>query len=83
MSELANDGVRYHREVADAKADLVRHLATAFDACQRHAKTCRECFMPIIDEEGNPGYFGEACKKGHLLLTEYVALESDFFKTAK
>jgi hypothetical protein len=39
--------------------------------------------MPIIDEEGNPGYFGEACKKGHLLLTEYVALESDFFKTAK
>ena len=44
----------------------------AEDACRRHVKRCRDCYHPIIDDEGNPGYFGEACGTGVKLLRAYV-----------
>ena len=48
---------------------------TAEEACAaaaKHAITCRKCFMPIMDEEGYPGYFAEACRQGLPLLVAYV-----------
>lgn len=42
---------------------------------QHHAATCHSCCHPIIDEEGNPGYFGEACAKGAAILRAYIASE--------
>jgi len=55
--------------------DFGRDTMTAEEACAaaaKHAITCRKCFMPIMDEEGNPGYFAEACRQGLPLLVAYV-----------
>ena len=37
-----------------------------------HAARCERCFVPIIDAEGNPGLYGEACKEGVKILAAYV-----------
>lgn len=80
MSELANDGPRYHKVILDAKADeLLSALNAAYDKAQNHAKHCRSCFHRIIDEEGNPGYMGEACKNGAEILKSYKHAESAYW----
>lgn len=48
--------------------------------CRRHAATCRACYQPIIDPEGNPGLIGEACAIGARLLRAYIAAEDKYFK---
>lgn len=55
------------------------NLRAAAEICRRHAETCRECFVPIVDEEGNPQYESEACADGAKLLRIYRKLESDYF----
>ena len=47
---------------------LAERAATAADY---HARTCSQCCHPIIDDEGNPGMFGEACFAGLVLLVVY------------
>jgi hypothetical protein len=44
--------------------DKSKGLAKASELCRMHADTCRECFVPIMDEEGNPQFISEACAKG-------------------
>ena len=46
----------------------------ALSACRRHAARCVRCFVPIVDDEGNPGYRSEACATGLPLLEAYIAL---------
>jgi len=43
----------------------------AYNAARTHARRCRQCCYPILDEEGNPGLFGEACRTGLRLLIAY------------
>ncbi len=43
-------------------------------ATQEHAASCRKCIAPIVDAEGNPGYFNEACPDGLKLLVKYAPL---------
>lgn len=43
----------------------------AYAAAMLHAATCPRCSQPIVDEEGNPGYFGEACPAGRDILAAY------------
>ena len=56
--------------------NLSPEFIKAFNEAQHHAKICRKCYMPIMDEEGNPGYYSEACTKGFELLKEYEKQES-------
>jgi len=44
---------------------------SAIRAAHKHAAACGACAHPIVDAEGNPGYFGEACKEGFILLVAY------------
>lgn len=45
---------------------------------RQHAAGCAACFIPIIDDEGNPGYRSEACAKGLPILEAYIsALEAE------
>ncbi len=46
-----------------------------FAACQNHARRCGRCFVPIMDEEGNPGYLSEACAEGYPLLEALIDAE--------
>ena len=55
------------------------NLRQASEICRMHADNCRECFVPIVDEEGNPQYESEACADGAKLLRMYRKLESDYF----
>ena len=48
-------------------------------ACRRHSRHSHDCFMPIMDEEGNPGYKSEACATGAMLLTVYNKREAQMF----
>ncbi len=59
--------------------DESKDLRKAAELCRMHASTCRECFIPIMDEEGNPQFISEACAKGAELLRTYMKLESDYF----
>lgn len=63
-----------------ARQILTDAYTQAFEDCQKHAASCYECCMPIVDEEGNPGYFGEACKAGHGLLKRYTDLEAQLLQ---
>ena len=56
------------------------NLRQAGEMCRKHADTCRKCFVPIVDEEGNPQYESEACANGAKLLRMYRKLESDYFR---
>jgi hypothetical protein len=62
---------------------IEERLDDLFARCQSHAKHCRRCFMPIMDEEGNPGLFGEACTSGYQLLTAYVDAEKEYLELTK
>ena len=44
----------------------------AAEKADQHAQSCRRCSAPIIDPEGNPGLFGEACPAGLKLLVGYA-----------
>ena len=59
-----------------AKEVAFWNLDLAAKRARRHAKHCRSCYHPIIDDEGNPGYFGEACKAGFVILKLYTEAES-------
>lgn len=48
-------------------------IDAAAEAAAAHAAACRRCSMPIIDPEGNPGLYGEACPAGLRLLVGYAA----------
>jgi hypothetical protein len=37
-----------------------------------HALTCKLCCLPIVDSDGNPGLFGEACSVGVKILIRYT-----------
>ncbi len=41
-----------------------KNLMKAARLCRMHADTRRECFAPIMDEEGNPQFVSEACSEG-------------------
>jgi hypothetical protein len=56
-----------------------KNLRQAAEMCRIHADSCRECFVPIVDEEGNPQYESEACAEGAKLLRIYRKWESDYF----
>ena len=68
-----------------ARARAARELSREYEiiearrAAVKHAESCRKCIAPIIDEEGNPGDFGEACKNAGLkLLVRYCQLTNTF-----
>lgn len=61
------------------KRDIEFKLNHSSADCLAHSKTCRECYMPIMDEEGNPQYVSEACQEGAKLLIEYNKLESMYW----
>jgi hypothetical protein len=61
--------------------DTFAVFVKASKACRKHAAKCRECYMPIIDDEGNPGYLSECCKEGYLLLTAYMDSENRLITT--
>jgi hypothetical protein len=65
------------------KQSAIEDLNILSDKCLRHAQTCRECFYPIMDEEGNPQYESEACSKGSELLKAYNKLEAMYFGMEK
>ena len=44
---------------------------TTYHMARHHAVTCKRCSMPIVDVDGNPGYYGEACPEGIRLLRAY------------
>ena len=50
-------------------------LRQAAEICRRHAETCKECFIPIMDEEGNPQFVSEACAEG----AQHRKAEADYF----
>jgi hypothetical protein len=52
-------------------------ISAAAALASRHARRCHECSHPIIDEEGNPGLFGEACPTGVRLLARYCEVTGD------
>jgi hypothetical protein len=54
---------------------MASELGRTQSEARQHAATCRRCFVPIIDEEGNPGLFSEACAQGAAILREYVEAE--------
>jgi hypothetical protein len=54
-------------------------LVKTAELCRRHADTCRECFVPIMDEEGNPQFVSETCAEGAERLRIYRKLEADYF----
>jgi hypothetical protein len=56
-----------------------KDLMKAAELCRKHADTCRECFVPIMDEEGNPQFESDACAKGVALLRRYRKMEADYF----
>jgi hypothetical protein len=56
-----------------------KDLMKAARLCRMHADTCRECFVPIMDEEGNPQFISESCAKGAELLRIYRKAEADYF----
>jgi len=47
---------------------------------QRHAATCGDCYVPIIDAEGNPGFRSEACPTGAKILRMYERAEARAFE---
>ena len=55
----------------------LERMRTASGKCFDHARTCRECYHLIFDEEGNPQYVSEACAEGAKLLTEFRQAEAD------
>ncbi len=57
----------------------VMNLREASEMCRRRAETCKECFVPIMDEEGNPQFVSEACAEGAGLLRIYRKAEADYF----
>ena len=50
----------------------VVNLEAAYQKAARHARACTKCSMPIVDEDGNPGYYSEACRTGQILLATEV-----------
>jgi len=54
-------------------------LRQAAEMCRIHAVSCGKCFIPIVDEEGNPQYESESCADGARLLRIYRKSESDYF----
>jgi hypothetical protein len=50
--------------------------------CRRHAKHCTACCIPIIDDEGNPGYISEACQRGAEILANYQELDKEILDKA-
>ena len=56
-----------------------KDLMKAAGLCRMHANTCTECFVPIMDEEGNPQFVSEACAEGAELLRTYRKAEADYF----
>jgi len=61
------------------KQQLLDAMAELTQQCWNHADTCKDCYMPIMDEEGNPQYISEACSEGAELLRKYRKLESEYF----
>lgn len=59
--------------------DESKSLMKAAKLCRVHADTCRECFVPIMDEEGNPQFASEVCAEGAELLWTYRKMEADYF----
>ena len=57
------------------ESQIKQFHAHAFLDAQEHAERCRRCCIPIMDQEGNPGYFGEACEVGARILLRYVNAE--------
>lgn len=55
---------------------LLDALGDAFDKAQKHAENCKDCYHPIIDDEGNPQYLGEACATGATILQAYIDAEN-------
>ncbi len=60
---------------------LPERIAALTEKGWRHATTCRECYHPIFDEEGNPGYLSEACAEGAAILDAFHRLEHEYFHT--
>lgn len=46
-------------------------IEVAESEARLHSATCPSCYAQIIDDEGNPGLFGEACARGLVLLVSY------------
>lgn len=59
---------------ASTKAEQLVGITVAI---RRHAGSCRSCYAPLIDEQGNVGLGipGNACAYGSALVRRYVNLE--------
>lgn len=56
--------------------ELTKEHELAARKAWKHADICNECFHPIIDEEGNPGYLAEACGTGKGLLENLIKADN-------
>jgi hypothetical protein len=61
------------------RREIEERLFKATRKAKRHAKTCHDCYVPIMDDEGNPQYVSEACAKGAVILQDYIAIEGRYF----
>lgn len=59
--------------------DIEDAMGALFHVMQHHARHCRTCCAPIIDEDGNPGNRSEACAKGAEMIELQHALEAAYF----
>lgn len=68
--------MRKRKEGSMSEANVRQDHEIAFLNAQSHARKCRSCAMPIVaDEEGNPGFYSEACPTGAVLLRTWQSLE--------
>jgi hypothetical protein len=73
-------------EIADRPGSMVDYayeLALSSKECHEHAAACQSCSIPIIDDEGNPGYLSEACGEGRRILAKYMRIENAILEFAE
>ena len=61
------------------KHEAENNVLKASARARKHANNCKECFVPIVDDEGNPKYASEACAKGARILKALNKAEAIYF----
>lgn len=65
------------------RSEIFQEITELSAEASQHAKTCRKCYVPIFDDEGNPQYESEACPAGAVIIRKIRELETEYFKEEK